>query len=138
LNILETNGKKYRYSEEVTVGMFQNVINLIKDVNDLVIEENMTAGKFAGILANEQKLVPMVATLLEIDIKEVEKFPVNKAIEVCNNFFYTNGFWLMISNHFSMPSEVKEMLENQVETQKKTPLPNSENTKTELKKAGTE
>tara|TARA_B100001250_G_C19778312_1_gene780653 strand:+ start:719 stop:1126 length:408 start_codon:yes stop_codon:yes gene_type:complete len=113
MNKLVINDKTYEYPNEVTVGLFQQVISLIKDIDKLVSEKDMTAGKFAGALSNENKLIPLIAMLLNIDEKEAENFPINKAIEVCNNFFYSNGFWLMISNHFSMPSEVKEMLTSQ-------------------------
>ena len=110
MNKLEVNDKVYEYSNEVNVGKFQDVISLIHDVNEFVAEPNMTAGKFVGILSSKNKLISMVALLIDAEESDVEKFPINKAIEVCNNFFYTNGFWLMISNQFSMPSEVKKLL----------------------------
>ena len=112
MNKLSHKGKTYEYPNEVNVGMFQSVINIIQDMPELVTEENMTAGKFAGHLSNKNKLIPLVATLINAKDEEVSELPINKAIEICNNFFYSNGFWLMISNHFSMPSEVQEMMEN--------------------------
>lgn len=135
MNKIKVNSKTYEYANEVSVGQFQKVINLIHDINEIVAEPDMTAGKFVGYLSSKERLLPFVAILLEAPQEEIEKFPINKAIEVCNNFFYANGFWLMISNHFSMPSEVEEMLKNPQPT-KQTPTTHLQNLEESLTKDG--
>jgi len=104
------NKIEYEYEEEISVGTFQRIAPLITDFGETMQQDNITAGVFAGLMADKGKLTELVAIVLGIDSKEVEKFPINKAIEIVNNFFYSNGFWFMISNHFSMPSEVKDLL----------------------------
>jgi len=135
---LKVGNKKYSYESEISVGKYQKVVNLIQDMPLLTTTDDMTSGKFVGIMADAKKLIPLVSMLIEEDVGVVEKFPINKAIEVVNNFFYSNGFWLMISEHFLMPTEVKEMLETQVQGLQTPPSPNSKNLKTKKEPVPTE
>lgn len=110
---IEVDDIKYYYNSQLKVSQFQKLSGLIGKLSDKFTNEDVTAGEFAGTLAEEGCLVDLLCILLNTDIATVDNLPLDKVQEVVNDFFFTNGLWLMVSGFIPMPSEVSKLLSTQ-------------------------
>ena len=114
-------GVKYEYNSKLKVNQFQKLSGIIGKISDNFKSENMTAGECSGILAQEGALMDVMCIILNKEISFVEGLEYSIVLEVVNDFFFTNGLWLMVSGFIPMHSEVSKMLtdQNQNESPKK-------------------
>jgi len=131
---IEVDGQKIEYGSTINVGQFQKLSGIIGKMSDHFESDDITAGEFAGALAKDKKLVDVICVLLKKDVNFVDKIPYDKVMEVINDFFFTNGLWLMVSGFIPMHSEVSKMLTDQSQKNPKTYGKNLEHLEEKKKK----
>lgn len=110
---IEINNVKYPYGGHLKVGQFQKLSGIIGKLSEHFEDENITPGQFSGALAKQGVLIDVLTVLLNTDVTVVDDLEYEKVMEIVNDFFFTNGLWLMVSGFIPMPLEVSEMLTNQ-------------------------
>ena len=121
------DGVEHKYDSKLKVNQFQKLSGIIGKLSDSFAKQDMTAGEFSGILAKEGALMDVVCIILNKEIDFIEKLEYSIVLEVVNDFFFTNGLWLMVSGFIPMHSEVSKTLMSQNESPiAKTSLENSE------------
>ena len=117
---IEHNGDKVYYDSKLKVKEFQRLSGILGELSPHFEKDDLTAGQFAGVLAQKNQLVDVVCIILNKDVMFVDDLPYELVMEVVNDFFFTNGLWLMVSGFIPMPSKVSEVLTQQMMQKERT------------------
>ena len=116
---IEYKDKKFEYGKPLTVGQFQEIGGILgQTIESFEGKDDLTPGQFAGVLAEKGLLIDLICKLLKCDVTVANELEYSLVMEVINDFFFINGFWLMASGFIEMPSGISEVLnkEQQLKT----------------------